>query len=411
MLTARERAAMLEGIASVSLAAGAKLFPEQPWSSFGVTPQASAAPKSPMEQLGFVEHVLPQFSRALFQIACSPLTNAAACTRMVRPELARRVTAAAWMAHARQSRRPPPISETITLISTDTPENRAIKSFRDVLRRDCMVIALLAEAEEEQEATDRARMCVRRVDTIADDAWWEEVSPRTGDWTLPPTQRGSLRPDYGAVFRMAGQYRRGFCFEWDHPLLLLPPRETWQLYEVWCYFSVFRALRTLGWEPAAAQDVFAVRSGRLALTLAVGQRSEITLRSSEGRTLTLTYNRTFAEGQESLTHTMRPDITLSDGRRLWILDAKFKPYSEPGEEGEDINQMHAYKDAIIGRDGIANHQVTCAWCLYAGLTETDNRSQITYGRGMQTPIGALCLRPGCTETFSRLREKLQQWLV
>ena len=411
LLTAAERAAMLQDMASVSLAAGAGLFPEQPWSSFGVLPEASAAPKSPVEQLGFVEHLLPQLSQALSQIARSPVTRAAACTRLVRPELARRVTAAAWMAHARQSRHPPPLSETVTLISMDTPENRAVKSFWNVLRRDCAAIMLLAEAEGEEEAADRARACARRLDTVAGDAWWKEVSLKTSAWTLPPTRRGSLRPDYSTIFRMAGQYRRGFCFEWNHPLLLLPPRETWQLYETWCYFSVFHALRTLGWEPVTTQEVFAVRSGRLALTLAVGQRSEIVLRSSEGRALTLTYNQTFAEGRGSLTHTMRPDITLSDGGRLWILDAKFKPYSEPGEEGEDINQMHAYRDAIVGRDGTTGCQVACAWCLYAGLTGTNNRAQMTYGRGMGTPIGALCLRPGCAETSSRLCEMLQRWLI
>jgi len=407
MLTAAERAVMLQDIARVSLAAGAKLFPEQPWSSIGVTAGTADTAKSPVEQLGFVEHLLPALTQAVRQIGQMPLTSAAACTRLVRPELARRVTTAAWMSHTRQSRSQPPLRETVTLFSPDTPENRAVRSFLDVLIRDCRAIALLAEAEDEPEVIGRALRCAKRLSQLACEAWWQDVMPKSGDWTQPPTQRGSLRPDYAAVFRRASQYRRGFCFAW-HPLLTLPPRETWQLYETWCLLTVFQALRDLGWNCTLAQEVFAVREGRLMLTLAVGRLSQIRLKSAQGQTLTLAYNQTFGEGRESLTHTLRPDITLSDGERVWILDAKFKPYSEPGEEGEDINQMHAYKDAIVASRG---RSVTRAWCLYAGLTGTANRAHITYGRGIETPIGALCLRPGSAETITNLRQLLQSWLA
>ena len=124
--------------------------------------------------------------------------------------------------------------------------------------------------------------------------------------------------------------------------------------------------------------------------------------------LALTYNQTFAEGRGSLTHTMQPDLTLTDGERVWILDAKFKLYAEPGEEGADINQMHAYRDAIIGIDG--TRTVTHAWCLYAGQAQSSNRVRITYGRDTDTPVGALCLRPGSAETVTSLRGLLAYWL-
>ncbi len=409
MLTAAERAMMLQDIAHVSLAAGAKLFPEQPWSKFGAAPEASALPQSPMEQLGFAEHLLPQLEQDLRQIAQSPLMSAASCTRLVRPASARRVTTAAWMSHARrQAHHQPLLRETVTLFSPDTPENRAVKSFVEVLTRDCRTIALLADAEEESEAAGRALECIRRLGQLAGEDWWKEVAATRGDWMQPATQRGSLRPGYAAVFRMAHRYRRGFRFEWDHPLLTLPQRETWRIYEAWCYLRVLQTLRELGWHVTPEQEVFAVRSGRLTLTLAIGQPSKIALKSPQGRTLTLTCNQTFAEGQDSLTHTMRPDITLSDGKRLWILDAKFKPYSEPGEEGEDINQMHAYKDGIVSSRG---RVVARAWCLYAGLTGAQGRAHITYGRGAETPVGALCLRPGHARTFRHLHELLRLWLA
>jgi len=147
----------------------------------------------------------------------------------------------------------------------------------------------------------------------------------------------------------------------------------------------------------------------LTLTLAVGQKSALALRSASGQTLALTYNQTFAEGQESLTHAMQLDISLSDGARVWVLDAKFKPYVEPGEESDDVNQMHAYHDAIIGV--LKTRTVAAAWCLYAGLTDYPNRDQITYGHGMDAPIGSLCLRPGDTQTVANLRRLLSLWLA
>ncbi len=411
LLTAEERAAMLRDIASVSLAAGTTLFPEQQWSGLDVTAGTSAAPKSPpkspVEQLGFIEYLLPHLAQALHQITHSPLTSAAGCTRLARPERARRVTTAAWMAHTRRQFRQP-LHETVTLLSRDTPENRAVKSFLSVLKRDCRAIALMAEAEEEAEVLSRALHCAVRLGRLACKDWWEEVSTKPGEWTQPPTQWGSLRPDYACIARERSRYRRSFCFDWDHPLLTLPPRETWRLYETWCLLTVFQTLRELGWNPISAQEFFSVREGRLILTLATGTASQVMLQSAPGQILRLAYNQAFAEGRESLTHTMQPDITLSDGEQVWILDAKFKAYAEPGEEGEDINQMHAYRDAIIGSRG---RSVARAWCLYAGQAHAPNRARITYKRGPETPVGALCLRPGAAETLSSLREMLRHWLA
>lgn len=400
---------MLGDIAYVSLAVGAKLFPEQPWAQFGVSAQVDAGPKSPMEQLGFIEQRLPALAQAVAQIGRSPLTTAAKATCAVLPLQARRVSAAAWMTHTRSGQSRRTVDETVTVLSHDTPENRAVKSFIEALTRDSRVIAQLAEAEEEAEAATRAASCARRLRGLLCASWWEEVTAKRGDWVQPPTFRDAARADYADIARARAEYRRGFGFDWDQPLLTLPPRETWRLYEKWCLLTVLHALQALGWEVMPPHNMFAVRAGRLALTLEVGGKSRIGLRSASGRALSLTYNQTFAEGRESLTHSMQPDITLSDDERIWILDAKFKPYSEPGEEGEDINQMHSYRDGIVSRTG--TRRVVAAWCLYAGLTGTQNRAYITYGRGPETPVGAHCLRPGDAAAQANLRRLLAQWLT
>ncbi len=409
LLSAAERAQMLAGIARVALVVGAELFPEQPWASFGVRPDPDAPAKSPLEQLGWIEDRLPSLSAAFAQVERSPLTAARGSARAALPVQARRVSPAAWMAHARRSPARRTVDETVTTVSHDTPEHRAVKSFAETLQRDCGAIERLAEAEEAFEAAGRAAQCVRRLHRLCGADWWERVPAGRGDWTRPPAAREIARPEYARLAAARNDYRRGFGFEWDTPLLTLPPRETWRIYELWCLFSALDALRSLGWRTLSGGSLLAVQAGRLALTLEAGAASEIVLWSPPGRKLTLTYRRTFAEGRDSLSHAMQPDLTLSDGARIWILDAKFKPYTEPGEEGADINQMHAYRDAIVGAGSGGRRIVSAAWCLYAGLTDFPNRAEIAYGQGPEAAVGALCLRPGDGATQMALRGLLARW--
>ena len=400
---------MLSDIARVSLAAGAALRAEQPWSDLNVSAGPIVAPKSPIEQLGLIEHLLPLLAQAVPQITHSPLTAAMVHTQAALPERVRRVTASAWMSYARRAPAAQRVEETVTALSHDTPENRAVKSFLALLERDSRAIAQIAEAEGEFEAAGRALMCAGRLQKMQSETWLLGVTPKRGDWAQTPTQRESLRPEYARIARERGLYRNSFRFEWDQPLLTLPTRETWRLYEIWCFLTALEALRGLGWSLTQSQEVFALREGRLTVTLATGEKSRVVLRSASGQALSLTYNQAFAEGRGSLSHAMQPDITLSDGERVWILDAKFKPYAEPGEESADINQMHAYRDAIVNMSGTRN--VAQAWCLYVGLAQMPNRAQITYGRMADTPVGALCLRPGSPETVSNLRGLLEHWLA
>ena len=410
LLSPGERARMLDDIGRVSLAAGARLFPDQPWQDLDVAAHSLATAKSPIERLGFIEKALPALAQAVHQINRSPLTAAVSEIRSVAPPLrARRVRTQALLQAARRGPAVRSLDEAVTTVTRDTPENRAVRSFLRVLERDSAAIAHLAETEGEAEAAGRAGLCAARLGLLLRDPLWEEVSKDANAWTKPPTMRAIARPDYAQVGRTIRRYRAGFAFDWDQPLFTLPPRETWRLYEAWTLFTVLDALGELGYQPReGGSDLFSVRTGRLLTTLAPGEPSRITLQSQPGRRLALAYNLTFAQGERSLSHAMQPDITISCDETLWVLDAKFKPYALPGEEGEDVNQMHAYRDAIVDSRGI--RCVSRAWCLYAGLTETPNRPAITYGRSQDAPVGALCLRPGDAATFSALRALLTSWL-
>ena len=413
LLTGAERARMLHDIARVSLAAGARLFPGRPWQDLDVSAGSLAARKSPVERLAFIERVLPLVAQAAAQIERDPLADTLRQSRPISPAVrARRVTTGALLQAARRGPDLRSLEEAITVLSHDTPENRAVKSFLRVLEKDSAAIARIAEAEEEAEAARRANLCGKGLRGLLRAPWWAEVKVDGAAWIKPPTRRAAGRAEYVRFFQEMARCRAGFAFDWGHPWLTLPPRESWRLYETWCLFVVLDALRAEGWVPVAGADgdtpdLFAVREGRLTFTPITGMAGRVALRSPEGRPLSLVYNQTFAEGRRSLSHTMQPDITLASGDRVWILDAKFKPYALGGEEGDDINQMHAYRDGIIGESGQRN--VARAWCLYAGRADAPNRSHLTYGRS-GTAVGALCLRPGDAETFTNLCALLTHWL-
>lgn len=405
LLTVGERAKMLQDIARVSLALGARLFPEDSWANLDVTSSGEIGPKSPLEQLGFIENALPCLTQAVEQIGRNSYAEARSLTRPVSPPIrARRVRTPALLEAARRGPSLRTLNETITTLSLDTPENRAVSSFLRMLLRDSLAIGQIAAAEEQQQAEERAAQCVKRLRGLRAMPWWEEVNSSRGPEPLKTIQW----PEYRRVLGIRDDYRRAFRFDWSSHCLTLPSRETWRLYETWCLFSVLEALIALGFAPRSA-DLFAVKEGRLALTLATDAASRLTLHSPEGVAVLITYQQTFAEGRNSRSHTMQPDIVLASANRQWILDAKFKSYALPGDEGSDINQMHAYRDAIT--DNIGSRNVTHAWCLYAGQVGLPNRPRLTYGRADDAEVGALNLRPSHNATITTLRELLAHWLL
>jgi len=411
LLTPEERAWMLGDIARVSLAAGASLFPEQPWQDLDVYPGSLTAHKSPIERLAFIERILPILTRAIGQIHRFPVQKLVAKTRPIAPPVrARRVGTQAILQAARRGPSARHWDETVTMPSCDTPENRAVKSFGRILQKDSAAIARIADAEGESEAYERAVSCALQFQGLLAAAWWEQVTTDSEAWAKPPTQRAIARLPYAQIFAERSRYRKEFAFEWNQSLWTVPPRETWRSYETWCLFRALDALRVLGYAPAAGTDTFRLREGRLLITLAQGEPSRIRLNGPLGRRLSLSYNQTFAQGERSLSHTMQPDITVEEvaSASLWILDAKFKAYALPGEETGDINQMHAYRDAITGPRGAP--AVARAWCLYTGQAEATNRERITYGVS-DGPVGALCLRPGSDAAFKNLCELLAAWLM
>ncbi len=411
LLTDAERDALLADIGRVSLAIGLPEFVPVglPFGAgFG-----GAGRTSPAERLALLELLLPTLEAAAAQMARDPLTVLVSTTRSVSPPVrARRVAAPALLRAVRLGTAGRVLEETVAAVTADAPENRAVLSFWAYLAREAAALAAQAEAEGETEAAVRAEGCAARLRRLPRAVWAERVTRDTHAWTQPITSRAAARADYAQTLRARDRWLEALRLESEQPALTVDSREVWRLYETWCLFQTLDALRTLGFAPVSADAptsaLLTVRERRLLWTLAPGSAWAITLRGPDGRTVRVTYNQTFAEGRESVSHAMQPDITLSSGGTRWVLDAKFKPYTVPGEEYDDINQMHAYRDGIV--DSVGTRPVARAWCLYAGVTGMPNRPRLTYSPAPDPPIGALNLRPLAPETFAALCGLLSQWL-
>lgn len=97
----------------------------------------------------------------------------------------------------------------------------------------------------------------------------------------------------------------------------------------------------------------------------------------------------------SYSHTLRPDIVIVKNGRKLMFDAKYKGdrpgfYCE-GDDGtiqrwkeEDIDKMHAYRDAILGAKG--------SFILYPGTQDIFYPHHA--GDSCIDGVGALSLRPG-----------------
>ena len=425
LISPEERRRLLLDIARVALAVGQDLYPERGVNDLdiGLSDQSDPCPR---ERLAFLAAAWPRLAHALRALESAPQAALVPETRRVAPERARRVAPGAVLDALRSGdfvlasdavplasqatfvrrlggRLPRRIAETVAVPCFDTPENRAVKGALAHFARDLAAISALAQtADAPDVAREAERLRVRFRGHLSRPPWRDLPLPaRIAGFS--PTLRA--HPHYRLIHDTYRRYRQSFRFDWDNPVLVLPARETWLLYEYWGFFQAANALRALGWRAAGAENFALLRSG-LRFSLAKGTASRIEFAGPRGETLILTYNREFPRagkrgeaGWRSRSHTMRPDITLetSEGRLL-ILDPKFKTYAQPGWEADDIHQMHAYRDALV-RNG-ERGRVRAAWLLYAGRASGENRRIVAYpvstpaqpyGRG---EIGALLLRPG-----------------
>lgn len=413
LLTLAEHARMLQDIAQVSLAVAARADTARSWDDLDAAP--GTAPPCPRERLAFLRRALPLLAQACAQIARAPLADLHVGVRRASPPArARRVSTSALLRAVRGGHAGQWVDETVSLPTTDTPEARLARSFLGRLRRDADAIAALADAAELPGIAAEARACASRAQALCALPVWDAVTEDGVAWAAAPTARMTRHPAFARIAAVVQEYRHAFAFDWGHPVFALPARAQWQLYETWCVFQTLRALLHLGAASrpgalALPHSLLAVRHTQLVVRLAVGEASRLDLLCPQGKALSLFYNRVYPAGLRSLSRTLQPDICLEGGPGdTFLLDAKYKAYAEVGDESGDMDQMHAYRDAIVASNG--TRPVRRAWCVYAGGPDIPARPVIAYGPWETSLVGALHLRPGDDAGFARLCALLGAWL-
>lgn len=303
--------------------------------------------------------------------------------------------------------------------TVDVYENRLVKSFYEQVRMRLrrLLPALLAakqdaawsEIKEIEENLSRARRQAVFLDNVG----------RLSHLPLRLTMVLLKRPLYRAAFEGFIELHRSAWAVLDSRALDSPLENLPTLYQHWGTLQVFHAAlegaADLGYE-IKQQTLVGREPGGVFVRLLPDGLTAVTLEHPRhGTRAELVIERSYARagGLRSVSYSQRPDVTLevhppARAPRLYLFDPKYKLIAEDTDpersdgkpKKEDIDKMHAYRDAI--RDASGERVVEYAAIMYPG-SETK-----TYGRGLE----ALSSLPGSVGVLeTRLCKLLFEALV
>ncbi len=301
----------------------------------------------------------------------------------------------------------------------DVYENRLVKMFdhqvglrlravrRRLLTKDQN--NLIAELDTLEKALRQSRIVARFLDEVT----LPEFLP------LNLTMVLLRRPPYRASLERFLEFNRGMIVQLDQQMIEAPLENLPSLYQTWCTLTTIDALLELADElefTVISHRLTHKRAGETFISVLPDGRPSLTLRREETDT-TVSFTPELSFGRhgryQSISLPQRPDITIeirrgsSDRSTLVLFDPKYKldsEYTSDGNPGgrpkkEDIDKMHAYRDAIRDVDG--NRPVAFAGVFYPG-------GSIDYGN----EIGALSARPGqCDSMRKSIREIVEKRLA
>ncbi|WP_181778236.1 DUF2357 domain-containing protein [Rossellomorea aquimaris] len=170
----------------------------------------------------------------------------------------------------------------------------------------------------------------------------QEVSMHQGTYSV--TQKFRKHPIYRQWYKWFEQLykhdREGIGF--DYPIAM---KDTFELYEMWCFLKIVRILRELNLVEETS-GLYKKTENGIFIDLAKNKESQITLQGG----MTLYFQRTYQyKTKEFFTYTQRmiPDIVLENGKEIIIFDPK---YRVPGNLGTALGEMHKYRDGIVHRE-------------------------------------------------------------
>jgi hypothetical protein len=259
-----------------------------------------------------------------------------------------------WISTVRETRREE---------SIDVYENRALLGslrWLDGMLSECarrLSVAGMAEVTPNASKFYAARVARWRAKlaSLLRRSLFQDLRP---DPNLHATSVFRTHPDYAAAFSYMSRMRLavGTAGPTVPPL---PLDRTYELYELWCYISFLVAV--VERFPASRAKVAEILRGSqtpnsLGVTLRGGAATEIPLTSN----VTMTYQRRITsnpspDGARTLLLPMIPDLTIgrtaADGTCLGlvIFDPKYRANTSLVDA---LRDMHVYRDAIVGSDGV-----------------------------------------------------------
>jgi hypothetical protein len=168
-----------------------------------------------------------------------------------------------------------------------------------------------------------------------------EVTENEGSYNITQTFRKHpvYRLWYEWFDKLYSHNREGIGL--SYPIAL---KDTYFLYEMWCYMNIIKILRESGLVKDT-KNLF--RTSRQGLFLHLSENNESSIELVGG--LSLYFQRVY-QNNTKLFHTytqrMIPDIVLEGPNGIIVLDPK---YRVPGNIGTALGEMHKYRDGIIDR--------------------------------------------------------------
>ncbi|KKK36916.1 hypothetical protein WQ57_05590 [Mesobacillus campisalis] len=165
------------------------------------------------------------------------------------------------------------------------------------------------------------------------------VSVNRGPYSI--TQKFRKHPVYrlwyGWFDRLYKHGREGIGL--DYPISL---KDTYQLYEIWCFMKVVKVLKEAGLVKDTT-NLYLMTNDGIFLNLAENQESEIRLEGGVSLFYQLSYQYN-SRNFHTYTQRMIPDIVLESERGIIVFDPK---YRVPGNLGIALGEMHKYRDGIL----------------------------------------------------------------
>jgi hypothetical protein len=276
--------------------------------------------------------------------------------------------------------------------TADVYENRLLRTYHDQVDSRLRVLCRAASRLKDETISEKAESLLWELTRARREAsFLDDVS----ELTEPPSRLTMVllrRSEYRAALEGFLEFRRSALVQLEEPLLAAPLTNLPKLYESWGTLEVIATFLSLalplGYK-VKTERLIKRRADRVWVEVLKDGQPAVELEHPSGQRAKLIPQRSYPAspaGLHSVSFAKRPDVAIEVtdpmGRtRIWIFDPKYKLDSEvqsPVDSGDsvgpkgspkpqDINAMHAYRDAI--RDAEDQFAVRYAAILYPGATK------------------------------------------